>query len=64
MIQSIHFKVEGNHIIFDNLSKKKIKPINCVKFKEPTIPVSMMDNRGFVMRQLMKQAVIKIIIMI
>jgi hypothetical protein len=64
MIKTTNFKVEGNHIIFDNLMKKKIKPINCVKLKEGPIPYNLIDNKGYVMRTLLKQSVVKIIIMI
>jgi len=64
MITSISFKVEENHIIFDNLIKKKIKPITCVKFKEGSITYQSQNTKALMMRTLLKQAVIKIIIMI
>jgi hydrogenase maturation factor len=61
MIMSIPFKVEDNHIIFDNLLKKKIKPITCIKFAETP---NSQTPKGPVMRTLLKHSVLKILIMI
>lgn len=54
MIKTVSCKVEGSYIIFDNYVRKKIKPINCVKFKEGGIPLHMLDNRGVILRNIMK----------
>lgn len=64
MIKSVNCKVEGNHIIFDNYVRKKIKPITCVKFRDGGMPTTQLDNRGYYWKTLLKQSVIKIIIMI
>lgn len=64
LIKTVNCKVEGNHIIFDNYVRKKIKPITCVKLREGGVPASQLDNRGLHWRTLLKQSVIKIIIMI
>lgn len=40
MIKTVNCKVEGNHIIFDNYVRKKIKPITCVKLRDGGIPLN------------------------
>lgn len=64
MLKAVNCKVEGNHIIFENCVKKKIKPITCVKLREGPIPTYLLDNRGLYCKTIWKQTVIKIIIMI
>ena len=55
MIMSINFKVEDNHIVFDNLMRKKIKPITCIKFSdEKTTHHTSITSKGPMMRTLLK----------
>jgi hypothetical protein len=56
------FRVEENDIVFDPLTRKKIKPITCVKLRDHAF--STLDNRSLLVRTVFKRAVIKILIKI
>jgi len=64
MIKQVNCKVEGNYLIFDNYVRKKIRPITSVKLREGGIPFNQLENRGLIARTILKQAVVKIIVMI